>query len=82
MGARFLATDSALQSPERLTEIVDYSGKDYTTRKLVDWLGIDEDRVRAATPQDEELKNGDVDIVVIVGSDTEIDRLTTASSGG
>jgi LCP family protein required for cell wall assembly len=77
-----LATDSPLQSPDQLTEIVDYSGKAYTTGKLADWLGIDKDRVRAATPQDEGLRNGDADIVVVVGSDTEIDRLTTAASGG
>jgi LCP family protein required for cell wall assembly len=79
---RLQATDASLQSPGQVTEIVDYVGKDYTARKLADWLGMDEDRVRSATPQDTDLNGDAVDIVVILGSDAELDRLTAASSGG
>jgi LCP family protein required for cell wall assembly len=79
---RLLTTDASLQSPGQLTEIVDYSGKDYTARKLAEWLGMDEDQVRSATALDTDLNNGGVDIVVILGSDAQLDRLTAASSGG
>ena len=76
-----LASNASLQSPGQQTEIVDFTGKEYTARKLAVWLGMGEDRVRAATPLDNGIKNGDVDIVVILGSDAQLDRLTATSTG-
>jgi LCP family protein required for cell wall assembly len=55
-----------------LTEIVDFSGKDYTAQRLAGLLGVQEDRVRPGGPEDAALRtvNG-ADIVVVLGADAQ-----------
>ena len=60
--------------------ILDYTGKRYTAERLAEWLGLATDRIRSAGPEDVALKNSEADIVLIVGVDISIDRLTAAGS--
>jgi LCP family protein required for cell wall assembly len=60
--------------------ILDYTGKRYTAERLAEWLGLPADRIRSAGPEDVALKTGEADIVVIVGEDISLDRLTAAGS--
>jgi len=60
--------------------ILDYTGKRYTAERLAEWLGLPADRVRSASTGDVALKtNSEADIVLIVGTDVDIDRLTAAA---
>jgi LCP family protein required for cell wall assembly len=61
------------------TEIVDFTGKTYTTQRLADWLGVPLERVRPAAPQDAALSSMSADVVVILGDDADIDALSSAS---
>jgi len=63
------------------TVIVDYSGKEYTTQKLADWLEVPVGQVRLATPTDEGLRTTDADVLVLLGNDTDISSLSAASTG-
>jgi len=64
------------------SDIVDYTGKRYTADKLAEWLGLPAGRVRSAGASDAALKsNSEADIVLIVGTDVDIQRLTAAASG-
>ena len=60
--------------------ILDYTGKRYTAERLAEWLGLPADRIRSAGPEDVALKTSEADIVLIVGADINLDRLTAASS--
>jgi LCP family protein required for cell wall assembly len=61
--------------------IVDYTGKRYTAEKLAEWLGLPSDSVRSAGADDAALKTNDqADIVLIVGTDVNLDRLTAAAA--
>lgn len=60
--------------------IVDYTGKRYTAERLAEWLGLPADRIRSAGPEDVALKTGEADIVLTVGEDISLDRLTAAGS--
>ena len=61
--------------------ILDYSGKRYTAERLAEWLGLPADRVRSAGPEDVALKtSSEADIVLVVGTDIELERLAAASS--
>jgi LCP family protein required for cell wall assembly len=62
--------------------ILDYSGKRYTAKRLAEWLGLPADRVRSAGPEDVALKtSSEADIVLVVGTDIEVDRLTATAAG-
>jgi LCP family protein required for cell wall assembly len=72
-------------APEQIvgqpSAILDYTGKRYTAQRLAEWLGLPVDRVRSATAGDAALKsNSEADIVLIVGTDVDINRLTAAAS--
>ena len=61
--------------------ILDYSGKRYTAERLAEWLGLPADRVRSAGPEDVALKtSSEADIVLVVGTDIELERLAAAAS--
>jgi polyisoprenyl-teichoic acid--peptidoglycan teichoic acid transferase len=61
--------------------IIDYTGKRYTADKLAEWLGLPAQSVRSASAGDAALKsNSKADIVLIVGTDVDIQRLTAATS--
>ena len=61
--------------------ILDYTGKRYTAERLAEWLGLPNDRIRSAGPKDVSLRtSSEADIVLVVGVDIQLDRLTAASS--
>jgi len=60
--------------------IVDFTGKRYTADKLAEWLGLPAGSVRSADSGDAALKsNSKADIVLMVGTDVDINRLTAAA---
>jgi len=63
------------------TEIVDYTGKTYSSGKLAEWLGVPPTAVRAATPLDADLRTTDADIVVVLGADADVTGLSADSTG-
>lgn len=67
--------------PHATTEIIDFAGKSYTAQRLADWLEVSADRIRPAGAADGGLSTVAADIVVVLGQDAPLDRLT-ASSGG
>jgi len=72
------APEQALGQP---SSILDYTGKRYTADRLAEWLGLPADRVRSAGAGDEALRsNTEADIVLIVGTDVDINRLTAAAA--
>ena len=61
------------------TLIVDRGGKEYTAKKLAEWLNVPSDRVISGSdPASAEVANSTGDIVVVIGSDA---RLATAAVG-
>jgi len=71
------APEQAVGQP---SAILDYTGKRYTADKLAEWLGLASDRVRSAGAGDAALRsNSEADIVLIVGTDVDINRLTAAA---
>jgi LCP family protein required for cell wall assembly len=61
--------------------IVNYTGKRYTAQKLAEWLGLPANSVRSASAGDAALRtNSNADIVLIVGTDVDINQLTAAAS--
>ena len=71
------APEQALGQP---SAILDYTGKRYTADRLAEWLGLPSDRVRSAGAGDAALRsNSEADIVLIVGTDVDINRLTAAA---
>ncbi len=63
------------------TSIVDFSGqkKGYTLQKLADWLRVPAERIRQATAADEGLRTTEADILVLLGSDTDITSLSSSA---
>lgn len=75
-----LLTSNAVEQDLALpSAIVDYTGKRYTAERLAEWLGLSADRVRSAAAEDVALNTSEADIVLIVGVDISLDRLTAAS---
>lgn len=66
------------------TTIVDFSGqkKGYTLQKLAAWLNVPVERVRQATTADAALRTSEANILVLLGSDTDITSLSSSSAGG
>jgi hypothetical protein len=61
------------------TLIVDLAGKDYTAKKLAEWLKLPEDRIVGATdPAASGFVGSQGDIIVVLGPDV---RLSTAAIG-
>lgn len=63
------------------TEILVYTDTQYTAERIAGWLGISTERIRAALPGDEILRGTDSDILILVGSDAEIEEVPSAESG-
>jgi hypothetical protein len=72
--------NSADGSVRPLTEIIDFSGKEYTVDRLSALLGVPEERTRRGGPADMALRTvANADIVVILGADAQA---RDYSSGG
>lgn len=57
------------------TEIIDFSGKSYTSTLLASWMGVPKSSIRSATEADAVLRaTPSADIVVILGTDAKIDN--------
>jgi LCP family protein required for cell wall assembly len=61
----------------RVTEIIDYSGKDHTAARLASALGLSRDRIRNASDDDGALRSTDADVLLILGTDTDESRFVT-----
>ena len=75
-----VTSNAAEQDLGQPSAIVDYTGKRYTAEKLAEWLDLPPARIRSAGPEDVALKTSEADIVLIVGTDINMDRLTAAAS--
>jgi len=76
-----IASDPPAEGEVAKTEIVDYTGKTYSSGKLAEWLGVPPTAVRAATPLDADLRTTDADIVVVLGADADVTGLSADSTG-
>ena len=66
-----------------LTEIIDFTGKDYTVERLAGLLAVPPERIRRAALNDELLRTtDDADIVVILGADAQTRDFGGGASGG
>ncbi len=63
------------------TEIINFTGKDYSAGRIADWLGVPASAVRAALPGDSALRTTGADIVVVLGTDADVTGLSSGSSG-
>jgi LCP family protein required for cell wall assembly len=61
----------------RETEIIHFTGKTYTARRLAGWLGLSEDDIRPANELEFGLRTTEADILVIVGSDVNLENAAT-----
>ena len=76
-----LSAISAAELGHTRTEIIDYTGKSYTAKRLADWLGLPKDRVRKPTAADEAIRiSAAADIVVILGTDARLETAVAPSS--
>ena len=65
------------------TEIIDFSGKEYTVQRLARLLGVSDDEIRRAEAADAVLRpTDDTDILVILGSDAQTQDFAVGASGG
>ncbi len=60
------------------TEIIDFSGKPYTTERLASWLGVPASSVRKSTDADAAARTSQADIVVILGTDAHLESAIAA----
>jgi LytR cell envelope-related transcriptional attenuator len=65
-----LQPSNAADSYQR-TQIIDFTGKSYTAKKVAGRLGLSGDRVRRASDQDVNLRTSEADIVIL-GSDVDL----------
>lgn len=73
-------TDGAVRP---LTQIIDFSGKEYTVERLASLLTVPRDQIRPGEAQDRDLRTvGDADILVILGADAQAQDFTFGTSGG
>lgn len=61
------------------TQIIDYTGKQYTAGLIATLLSVPKDRVRRATEADAALRQSQSDIVVILGSDAKLESAVSAA---
>lgn len=77
------AADSADGRIRPQTEIIDFSGKDYTVERLAGLLKVPQDWIRPARPEDTSLRtNGDIDVLVILGTDAQELSFTGGGASG
>jgi hypothetical protein len=63
--------------PCQKTEIIDFTGKTYTAKRLAGWLGFSEADIRPANDLDASLRRTEAYIVVIIGADTKLENEAT-----
>jgi LCP family protein required for cell wall assembly len=78
------AADVTDGSTHAQTEIIDFSGKPKTSERLASALGVSNQHIRQAGPEDAVLRRTQADVVVILGSDAQTDRFRpdASASGG
>src|SRR3990172_7750511 len=66
-----------------LTQIIDFSGKEYTVERLASLLSVPPEQVRRAGPEDYVLRTVEnADVVVILGTDAQARGFAADASGG
>lgn len=81
--AESLTVSDAGDGPVRpLTEIIDFSGKEYSVERLASLLTVPAERVRAAEPGDSALRTSNADILIILGADAQTGPFASEVSGG
>ena len=66
-----------------LTQIIDFSGKEYTVERLASLLSVPPEQVRRAGPDDYVLRTVEnADVVVILGTDVQARGFAADASGG
>ncbi len=72
-----LVAANAASTSYAATEIIDFTGKTYTTERLADWFGVSKERIRRSTAADAALRTTPAaDILVILGQDVNLDSAT------
>jgi hypothetical protein len=72
-----MASDRA-SAPVAATEIIVFTGKQYTAERIAGWLGISTENIRAATLADEALRTTSSDILILISDDAEIEDVPSA----
>ena len=81
--ATLLTAAEAAATTRPRTEIIDFSGKEYTVQRLAKLLGVSADGIRRAEAADAVLPaTDDTDILVILGSDAQTQDFAVEASGG
>jgi LCP family protein required for cell wall assembly len=65
-------------SPTSTTQVINFSGKDYTASRLAGALNLPASSVRPGTAADESLRTNNADIVVVLGADAKLDTALSA----
>ena len=77
------ASSSVDGTVQPLTEIIDFSGKEHTVRRLASLLAVPQTQIRAATPADRALSTvANADVLVILGADAQARDYEANTSGG
>ena len=77
------AASTAAGAVRPQTEIINFSGKDYTAQRLASLLSVPSTQVRAGTPTDRALSTvANADVLVILGADAQGRNFTLQGSGG
>ena len=81
--ATLLTAGEAAGTTRPRTEIIDFSGKEYTVQRLAKLLDVSDDAIRLAEAADIGLRGADgTDILVILGSDAQTQDFAVEASGG
>lgn len=71
-----IATNAVDETARPETDVINFSGKDYTVERLASLLAVPPERIHDAEPDDAVLRTTDADILVILGQATgRLDRL-------
>jgi hypothetical protein len=66
-----LSSSGCLDLPVSQTQVIDFTGKNYTAERIAGWLSVPKERVRKPSPTDR--RPGNADIVVLLGPDAKLD---------
>ena len=66
-------TTNTASAPVATTQIINFTGKDYTATRLAGALNLQQSSIRTSTPADNALRPNNEDIVVVLGQDAKLD---------
>ena len=74
--ANIVASEGTLPAAE--TQIVVFTGKQYTAERIAGWLDVSTEQIRNATPTDEALRTTESDILILLADDAEVGDVPSA----